>query len=80
MPNLKPEEYFAPFFQIIQDVAAFCSKISGPLPLHLRMNTLKALAREICLRLERQGIPLIKEDPLQLLYRAENISQPGHPL
>jgi 16S rRNA C967 or C1407 C5-methylase (RsmB/RsmF family) len=30
------------------------------------------------LRLEQQGIVLVKEDPLTLVYRAENVSQPGH--
>ena len=78
MPNLKPAEYFAPFAQIIPDFAAFCNKLSDPLPVHLRMNTLKALERETRLRLERQGFVLVKEDPLKLVYRAENISQPGH--
>jgi NOL1/NOP2/sun family putative RNA methylase len=78
MPSLKPEEYFAPFAQIIPDFAAFCSKLSDPLPVHLRMNTLKAPERETRLRLERHGLVLVKEDPLKLVYRAENISQPGH--
>jgi NOL1/NOP2/sun family putative RNA methylase len=78
MPNLTPEEYFAPFSPIIPDFAAFCSKVSNPLPLHLRMNTLKAPVKETRLRLEQQGIVLVREDPLTLVYRAENISQPGH--
>jgi NOL1/NOP2/sun family putative RNA methylase len=78
MPDLKPEEYFAPFARIIPDFAAFRSKLSDPLPVHLRMNTLKAPERETRLRLERQGFVLVKEDPLKLVYRAENISQPGH--
>ena len=78
MPNLKPEEYFAPFAQIIPDFAAFCSKLSDPLPVHLRMNTLKAPERQTRLRLERQGFVLVKEDPLKPVYRAVNISQPGH--
>ena len=78
MPNLKPAEYFGPFARIIPDFAAFCNKLSDPLPVHLRMNTLKALERETRLRLERQGFVLVKEDPLKLVYRAENISQPGH--
>ena len=78
MPNLKPAEYFGPFAQIIPDFAAFCNKLSDPLPVHLRMNTLKAPERETRLRLERQGFVLVKEDPLKLVYRAENISQPGH--
>jgi len=78
MPNLTPEEHFAPFSQIIPDFAAFCSKLSDPLPVHLRMNTLKAPERETRLRLEQQGIVLVKENPFNLLYRAENISQPGH--
>ena len=78
MPSLKPEEHFAPFSRIIPNFAAFCSKLHDSLPVHLRMNTLKAPVRETCLRLERQGIALVKEDALKLVYRAENISQPGH--
>jgi len=78
MPNLTPEEYFAPFSQIIPNFAAFCSKLSAPLPLHLRMNSLKAPVEETRLRLERQGIALVKEDPLKILYRVENVSHPGH--
>jgi len=78
MPNLTPEEYFSPFSQIVPDFAAFCSKLSDPLPVHLRMNTLKAPVRETRLRLEQQGIALVKEYPLKLVYRTENISQPGH--
>jgi len=42
------------------------------------MNTLKAPVRETRLRLEQQGIALVKEYPLKLVYRTENISQPGH--
>ena len=78
MPNLKPEEYFAPFAQIIPDFAAFCNKLSDPLPVHLRMNSLKAPVRETRLRLKQQGIVLVKEDPFKLVCRAENVSLPGH--
>ena len=78
MSNLTPEVYFAPFSQIIPDFAAFCSKLADPLPVHLRMNTLKAPVRETCFRLEQQNILLMKEDPFNLVYRAENMSQPGH--
>jgi NOL1/NOP2/sun family putative RNA methylase len=78
MPNLKPEEYFAPFAQIIPDFAAFCNKLSDPLPVHLRMNSLKAPVRETRLRLEQQGFGLVKEDPLKMVFRAQNFSQPGH--
>jgi NOL1/NOP2/sun family putative RNA methylase len=60
MPNLTPEEYFAPFSQIIPNFAAFCSKLSATLPVHFRMNTLKAPVRETRLRLEQQGIALVK--------------------
>jgi NOL1/NOP2/sun family putative RNA methylase len=78
MSNLTPEEYFASFYQIIPEFATFCSKLSDPLPVHLRMNTLKAPVRETRLRLEQQGIALAKEHPLKVVYRTENISQPGH--
>jgi NOL1/NOP2/sun family putative RNA methylase len=78
MSSLTPEEYFAPFSQIIPNFVAFCRKLSDPLPVHLRMNTLRAPVRETRLRLEEQGVLLVKEDPLDFVYRAVNISQPGH--
>ena len=76
--NLTPHEYFAPFSQIIPDFSAFCRKLSDPLPVHLRINSLKATVRETRSRLEQQGISLVKENHLPLVYRGENISQPGH--
>ena len=78
MASLTPEAYFAPFSQIIPDFVAFCRKLSGPLPVHLRMNTLKAPVSETRRRLEEQGALLVKEDPFDFVYRAVNISQPGH--
>jgi NOL1/NOP2/sun family putative RNA methylase len=78
MSSLTPEEYFAPFSQIIPNFVAFCRKLSDPLPIHLRMNTLRAPVRQTRLRLEEQGVVLVKEGPLDFLYRAVNIGQPGH--
>lgn len=78
MSSLTPEEYFAPFSQIIPNFVAFCRKLSDPLPVHLRMNTLRAPVRQTRLRLEEQGVLLVKESPLDFVYRAVNIGQPGH--
>lgn len=78
MPNVTPEEHFAQFSQIVPDFAVFCSKLSEPLPVHLRINTLKAAVAETRLRLERQGFLLVEENLLHPIYRAENITQPGH--
>jgi 16S rRNA C967 or C1407 C5-methylase (RsmB/RsmF family) len=66
MPDLTPEEYFAPFSQITADFAAFCSKMSDPLPLYLRMNTLKTPVRESRWRLEQQDIVLTAFDLLKV--------------
>lgn len=78
MSNLIPEEYFRSYSAIIPDFHAFCSKLADPLPLHVRINTLKADLAQTRLRLEHRGIFLVQEKPLPMVFRAQNLSQPGH--
>ncbi len=73
-----PAEFFASYSEIIQDFTAFCSRLSEPLPVHLRINTLKAPIVETRSRLERQGFLLVEEKPLHMVFRAGNIPLPGH--
>ena len=78
MTNLTPEEYFRSYSKMIPDFAVFCRKLAEPLPVHLRINTLKASLAETRMRLEHRGILLVQEKPLPMVFRAQNLSQPGH--
>ena len=78
MTNLTPEEYFRPYSAMIPDFPAFCGKLADPLPMHLRINTLKASVIETRMRLEHRGIFLVQEKSLPMVFRAKNLSQPGH--
>ena len=78
MTNLTPEEYFRSYSEMIPDFPAFCGKLADPLPMHLRINTLKANVIETRMRLEHRGIFLVQENPLPMVFRAQNLSQPGH--
>lgn len=75
-----PEEYFSAYAEIIPGFEAFCSKLFEPLPVHLRINTLKAPVRQTRLRLERCGFLLVEENSVPMVFRAENSIQPGHVL
>ena len=78
MTNQTLEEYFSPYSRIIPDFPAFCRKLSNPLPLHLRFNTLKATVEETRLRLERRGLILLPEKSVSMVFQAQNFTQPGH--
>ena len=78
MSDLTPEQCFSSYSDIIPDFAAFCSKLSKPLPVHLRINTLKGSVAEIRSRLEKHGLLLIPEETIGIVFRAENVGQPGH--
>jgi NOL1/NOP2/sun family putative RNA methylase len=78
MNNPAAAEHFSAYAEIIPDFEIFCSKISDPLPVHLRLNTLKAPIKETRLRLERRGFLLVEEKSVPLVFRAKNLIQPGH--
>jgi NOL1/NOP2/sun family putative RNA methylase len=78
MTNPTPENYFSEYSEFVPDFEAFCEKLCDPLPLHLRINTLKATVTETRLRLERCGWPLVQEKSIPAVFRAKNITQPGH--
>ena len=78
MPSLSPEQYFSSYRGIIPDFAVFCRKLFSPLPVHLRINTLKGSVAEIRSRLERRGLLLRPEEPIGIVFRVQNIKQPGH--
>ncbi|UCG13332.1 MAG: RsmB/NOP family class I SAM-dependent RNA methyltransferase [Deltaproteobacteria bacterium] len=78
MTSRSPEQCFASYRSIILDFADFCEKLRHPLPVHLRINTLKALVTETCLRLTRLGIQWILEDPIDIVLRVRNGVRPGH--
>ena len=73
-----PSQYFSPYSEIVPDFQAFCKKISEPQPTHLRVNTLKASITETRSRLERRGVRLVPEELAEIVFRVENIRQPGH--
>jgi NOL1/NOP2/sun family putative RNA methylase len=78
MSDLSPEHHFSAYRDIIPGFAAFCSKLREPLPVHLRLNTLKAPTGETCLRLRRHGVSFAPEEPGGLVLRAQNLTLPGH--
>ncbi len=78
MPSQTSAQYFSRYAEIIPDFLAFCMKLSEPQPIHLRINTLKATVTETRLRLERSGVRLVPEKSVEIAFRAENITQPGH--
>ncbi len=78
MPGQTPKELFSTYAKIIPDFAAFCRKLSDPLPVHLRINTLKGSATEVRLRLEKSGVFLVPEESVAMVFRADNVAQPGY--
>jgi NOL1/NOP2/sun family putative RNA methylase len=78
MTNPTPDEYFSEYSEIVPDFEVFCRKLSDPLPVHLRINTLKATVTKTRLRLERYGYLLVQEESVPMVFRAENITRPGH--
>jgi NOL1/NOP2/sun family putative RNA methylase len=72
-----PEARFSRYREIIPEFSAFCRSLDAPLPTHLRVNTLKASATEIRLRLERRGLSLALVDQTDLVLRAASLPQPG---
>jgi NOL1/NOP2/sun family putative RNA methylase len=78
MPHQIPKQYFSAYAKIIPDFAAFCRKLADTLPVHLRINTLKASVTETRIRLEDRGVLLVPEKCSDMVFRAENITQPGH--
>ena len=78
MTDPTPDKYFSAYSEFVPDFEAFCEKLCDPLPLHLRINTLKATVTETLLRMERYGYPLVQEEFIPVVLRARNITQPGH--
>lgn len=78
MPSQTPEQYFSRYSEIVPDFSAFCRTLSEPQPIHLRINTLKAAVTDTRLRLERRGVRLVPVKFADVVFLAENITQPGH--
>ena len=78
MSSLTPEQCFLSYREIIPDFTAFCKKLLDPLPVHLRINSLKGSVAEIHSRLERRGLQLIPEEPFGIVLRVQNIKRSGH--
>jgi NOL1/NOP2/sun family putative RNA methylase len=72
-----PEARFSRYREIIPEFSAFCRSLYAVLPTHLRVNTLKASATTIRLRLERRGLALAPTDQTGLVLRAASLPQPG---
>ncbi len=78
MPGKTPEQHFSPYSEFVPDFSDFCKKLAEPQPIHLRINTLKAVVTDTRLRMERRGVSLVPEKSVEIVFRATNISQPGH--
>ncbi|MBW1980234.1 MAG: RsmB/NOP family class I SAM-dependent RNA methyltransferase [Deltaproteobacteria bacterium] len=74
----KVAELFAAYQGIIPDYAAFCRRVCQPLPLYLRINTLKTTVGAARSRLEQRGVLLEPVAELAFLFKAAGVEQPGH--
>jgi NOL1/NOP2/sun family putative RNA methylase len=68
---------FDRYASIIPDYAAFLDSLRAPVPTHLRVNTLKTSAARLRERLDAQGVKVEVEPANPLVFRVENLPNPG---
>lgn len=73
------KERFCEYREIIPDFSGFLEAVQRPLPVHLRVNRLKAQPERVVAELADEGVHLVSSHPQDdTLYTAPNLESPGN--